>query len=283
MTVAIYPNFQKTNALECTRAVCDILHGDGFEVRADEKHREQLHDKEYVQFGSFAEFVGSADFAVAVGGDGTILKCAGHLGSNTKLLGINAGRLGFMSSLEYSELKELSRLAKGDYKVSRRMTLDAVLHKENGTVKGNALNDVIMSSAYLKICDFSVYIDGEFFSSYRADGIAFSTPTGSTAYSLSAGGPIIEPELDAIEMTLLCPHSLYARPMLFSPHRTLCVKLGRKKDAAVYMSIDGGEPLQVNCGDSVEIKRAEKIINLIDLKKNMFYEAVSSKLISGGV
>ena len=221
MKVAIYPNFQKENALKCSREVCEILHQYNSEIYIDNKYFEQFQDKDYINFGVFKDFVKESDIAIAVGGDGTILKCARYLlGLNTKLLGINTGRLGFMASLEFDELSELYRLLK-DYDIIKRMMLDTRIYTGEQYCNNIALNDVSIARLYSKLCDFNVYIDDNLIGSYRADGIVISTPTGSTAYALSAGGPIIEPNLDCIEMTLLCPHSLFSRPMLFSPERVI--------------------------------------------------------------
>jgi NAD+ kinase len=257
------------------------LHSLGYKVCIDEKYKLEYSDKKYLKFGNFTALCADADYAIAIGGDGTILRCAKCItNEKTKLLGINAGRLGFMSSLEYGEINQLSRLVNSEYSVSTRMMLDAVLHTAHGEKCEVALNDVVISRAYLKICNFHVHIDGEFLSDYRADGIAFSTPTGSTAYSLSAGGPIIEPSLEAIEMTLLCPHSLDTRPLLFSPERTVNVTHSAVNHPPVYVSVDGAEPITFANNDYLEIKRSAKEVKLIDLKRNMFYSAISSKFLN---
>lgn len=279
MKIAIFPNFQKENALKCSREVCDILHQNNVELYIDKKYYEQFKDKAYVNFGVFKDFVKESDIAIAIGGDGTILKCARYLlGLDTKLLGINTGRLGFMASLEFDELNELHRLIKGDYDIIKRMMLDTRIYTGEEYCENIALNDVSVARVYSKLCDFSVYVDDNLIGSYRADGVVISTPTGSTAYALSAGGPIIEPDLDCIEMTLLCPHSLFSRPMLFSPDRVIKLVHNVENKPELYISIDGNEPITFNSKQVLEIKRSAYKINLIDMKRNTFYDSLNKKL-----
>ncbi|MDR1674733.1 MAG: NAD(+)/NADH kinase [Oscillospiraceae bacterium] len=280
MNAAVYPNFDKTEALKCTLDVCDILNLSGITVFADGMYHKQLKCRSFVKFGEFDEIVKDISIAVVIGGDGTILKCAKRLiGYDVPLLGINTGRLGFMASLELDEIRQLSRLAGGDYTVTPRMMLEITLGKESFT----ALNDVIISRLYSKICDFEVYAESAsdnavLIGEYHADGIAFSTPTGSTAYSLSAGGPIIEPGMEAIEMTLLCPHSLFTRPMVFSPERIMRIEHSAGTGPPVYISVDGGIPIEFKAGDSLKIKKSPNRIKLIELKSNAFFDSLNRKL-----
>lgn len=279
MKISIFPNFQKENALKCSREVCDILHQNNVELYVDKKYYEQFKDKNHVNFGIFKDFVKESDIAIAIGGDGTILKCARYLlGLDTKLLGINTGRLGFMASLEFDELDEMERLIKGDYDIIKRMMLDTRIYTGEEYCENIALNDVSVARVYSKLCDFSVYVDDELIGSYRADGVVISTPTGSTAYALSAGGPIIEPDLDCIEMTLICPHSLFSRPMLFSPERVIKLVHNVETKPELYISIDGNEPITFDNKQVLEIKRSAHKINLIDMKSNTFYDSLNKKL-----
>lgn len=278
MKAVIYPNFQKNNALECARRLCDILEKD-IEIFVDNSFKNEFSDKPFVKYGLFDDIAAEADFAVAIGGDGTILKCAKHIvGFDTKLLGINTGRLGFMSALEYDQLEQISCLKNGSYTVSERMMLKAEISDGNAVHTFEALNDICVSSFYSSICDFDVSIDGRVVGSYRADGAVFSTPTGSTAYSLSAGGPIIEPEMRCIEMTLICPHSLFARPMIFSPDKKITFENSSERNPKMYVSVDGGEPLELLCGSCVHITSSEHKIEIVDIKENTFYNSLNRKL-----
>lgn len=280
MKTVIFPNFQKSNVLECTRNVCDILNENDIDVYIQKKYIKEFSDKTFVHFSDTEDIVKDVDIAIAIGGDGTILKSAKYLiGSNTGLLGINMGTLGFMASLEPHELSELKRLKSGNYTISRRMMLKAKVISENGKTRVlEALNDISVARPYSKICDFEVGIENHCIGQYRADGVIFSTPTGSTAYSLSAGGPVIEPSLECIEMTLICPHSLFTRPMLFSPEKKLMVSRRIRGEKDMCLSVDGNEPLLLKTGDIIEISKSENYINLIDMRDNTFYNSLNKKL-----
>ncbi|NLP27128.1 MAG: NAD(+)/NADH kinase [Clostridiales bacterium] len=279
MKIAIFPNLQKENALECSRTVCDVLHQYNMELYIDNKYYEQFEDKGYINFGMFEDFVKESEIAIAIGGDGTILKCARYLlGIKTKLLGINTGRLGFMASLEFDELAELHSLIKGDYDIIKRMMLATRIYTGENYCENIALNDVSIARLYSKLSDFKVYVDDNLIGTYRADGIVISTPTGSTAYALSAGGPIIEPSLDCIELTLLCPHSLFSRPMLFSPDRVIKIVHNVDVNPELYISIDGNDPITFNSRQVLEVKKSAHKINLIDMKRNTFFDSLNKKL-----
>lgn len=277
MRAAVFPNFQKENALECARAVCDILHKCDIEVWIDSSYKSEFSDKQMIKFGLFDEFVRKSEFVVAIGGDGTILKCASHIiDCDTELLGINTGRLGFMSTLESDSLELLLRLKTGDYTVTERMMIECeILGK--GHVH-TALNDVTASGMYTRICDFSLFDERGRIGSYRADGAVFSTPTGSTAYSLSAGGPIIDPCMECIEMTLICPHSLFARPMIFPAWKKIRFLANENNRQKLYLSVDGNESIEVGDNDVVEIRRSPHSIKLINMNENSFYNSLNKKM-----
>lgn len=279
MKAAIYPNFQKNNALECARKLCDILKENDFEIFIDESFKNEFHDKSMVKYGAFEKIAKSSDFVIAIGGDGTILRCAKNIiDFDTKLLGINTGRLGFMSALEYDQLGLISKLKDGNYTVSERMLLKAQIKNGNLVTTAEALNDISLSSAYSNICEFNICVDGGFIGKYRADGVVFSTPTGSTAYSLSAGGPIIEPEMKCIEMTLICPHSLFSRTTLFSAGRRLRLTPKTSGNDCMVINVDGGLHINLYENESIEIKRGRHVIKFIDLIGNSFHESLCRKL-----
>ena len=232
-------------------------------------------------FGIGAEFSetvhSGCDVVITVGGDGTILhhgKAAARL--NKPLLGINTGRLGFMTSLEIGELDNLSRLSSEDYNISSRMLLDV----EIGGDTFLALNDAVLyKNVNSKMPEFKISVNGSVVSEIRADGMILSTPTGSTAYALSAGGPIIEPLLDCIEFTQLCAHSLFGRPMIFSAEHPVAVEFeGAPNHQAVFVSVDGEEGKELKAGETAVIRKSGLRLPLIDLKGGSFYNAVRNKL-----
>jgi NAD+ kinase len=142
-----------------------------------------------------------------------------------------------------------------------------------------AMNDVCVKSCNSKICDFTVYSDGYLIGKYRADGVIFSTPSGSTAYALSAGGPVMEPDLECIEMNLICPHSLFSRATLFSAERCLkFVNTSSDSERRMYVSIDGESEFEIGAGESIEILKGRYKINFIDLIGNSFHESLCRKM-----
>lgn len=279
MKAALYPNFQKTNALSCAREACDVLADCGIDVSVSEIFRNDFSDKPHVIFEDIKESAKTADVVLAIGGDGTILRCAKLLmGSDTKLLGINTGTLGFMAGLEADQLDKLSLLTTGEYEISQRMTLDVLYRGNDGDVTATVLNEVSARSGSFRICDFEVYSDGYLVGKHRADGVLFSTPSGSTAYALSAGGPVIEPDLECIEMTLICPHSLFSRATMFSPGRKLCLKVRTSREDSMVINVDGEHFISLARDESIEICRGRNNINFIDLIGNSFHESLCKKM-----
>ncbi len=278
MKTAIYPNFQKPNALSCAREVCDVLHGAGIDIVVDSTFRGEFSDKSFVRFEDMSVSAKTADFVIAIGGDGTILSCAKYLiGTDTKLLGINTGTLGFLAGLEADQLDKLPLLAKGEYSVTERMTLDITCHGSEGDVTYTAINEAAARSESFRISSFDVYSGDYLIGRYRADGVLFSTPSGSTAYALSAGGPVIEPDLECIEMTLICPHSLFSRATLFSPSSSLRLT-NTTSGMNMVLSIDGEMSMGLGQGESAEIRRGRNNIRFVDIIGNSFHESLCRKL-----
>ncbi|MCQ2459501.1 MAG: NAD(+)/NADH kinase [Ruminococcus sp.] len=281
MKAALYPNFQKSNALSCAREACDVLASAGIDVAVSGEFLPEFSDKPNVIFEDISVSAETSDFVIAIGGDGTILRCAKFLiGKDTKLLGINTGTLGFMAGLEADQLEKLNQLKTGEYEISERMTLD-VRCKSDGQEKcTTVLNEVSGRSASFRICDFEVYSDNYLVGKYRADGVLFSTPSGSTAYALSAGGPIIEPDLECIEMTLVCPHSLFSRATIFSPSRRLAMKntTPLEKGENMVVSVDGEIFAELGGDESIEICRGKNNIKFVNIIGNSFHESICTKM-----
>ena len=278
--IFIYPNFEKTHSLSTTSQAYEILASLGCEISMPVSCRERFN-REEVWYTDIDAGVFDCDVMISVGGDGTILKCARYASRyNKKLLGINCGRLGFMATLEREELSLLNRLTSGDYRVDERMMLSARVISEDGAENVlTALNEAVISSGYGSgIRDFTVLADGLTVSSLRADGLIFSTPTGASAYSLSAGGPLIEPSLDCIEFTQICPHSLFARTMLFSPEKMIEVRFKAEKSVKAALSVDGRPPVSLSESDKLFISRSEQRLRLIDIRGGSYFSAINHKL-----
>ncbi len=275
------PNFGKLHALRTALECCDILNSLGIGVLAENRFKNEFEDKSFVTLGTAEEIAAECDIIIAIGGDGTILTASVQASANNKpLLGINTGRLGFMASMERDELESLAKLKTGDYCTEDRMMLDASLVRDGKTVSSHtALNDVVIARPYSKITDYEIFTDGIAVSSMRSDGMVFATPTGSTAYALSAGGPILEPETECIQLTPICPHSLFSRTMVFKSERVLEVR-HYSDDDSVYFSVDGKFSCALTRDERLIIKKSEKKLRLIDIKGHSFFGAVNSKLMN---
>lgn len=281
MKIVLFPNFGKKNALPSALKCCDILHDIGIKAAAADCYKNEFAEKDFVEFGSIEEISSACDIIIAIGGDGTILKASAYASEYDKpLLGINTGRLGFMASMEPDELENLSRLKTRDYSVETRMMLDASLIRDNRIISEHtALNDIVIARPYSKITDYEISTDGIVVSSMRSDGMVFATPTGSTAYALSAGGPILEPCTECIQLTPICPHSLFSRTMVFTAGRTLEVR-HYTDDNSVYYSVDGKSKRGMEKDDRLIIKKSLKRLRLIDIKGHSFFDAVNNKLMN---
>jgi NAD+ kinase len=275
MKILIYPNLKKENVIECSRRAIEILKSIEFEIYIDINYHAQFSNIDGIVFGKISEIISDMDYALTIGGDGTILKCSRYIKDNhTKLIGINMGRLGFMASLEFDELNQLKKLKGNNFNISRRMMINVSLQNKTET----ALNDVVVYESKSKMAEFTVYSNENIIGKYRANGIIFSTPTGSTAYALSSGGPVIQPELKCIEMSLICPHSLFFRPIIFSCDSKLRVVCNSTDEHKILVSSDGEDFSELSKGQSVFIERSEKNIDIIDMSGNTFFDSLNKKL-----
>ena len=276
MKIYIFPNLSKINCQEYTASACKILNKNGAMLFMSDCYNEAFGNIPYISFGNEDDCIKKCDIIVAVGGDGTILKCSMKSSCFEKpILGINCGRLGFMASLEHSQLELLNNLFTNNYRVSRRMMLEIEI---NNSVY-RALNDMVISkSDDCKIADFTVSKNGHIISSLRADGVIFSTATGATAYSMSAGGPIVEPEMECIEFTQICAHSLFARSMILSADSVMTVNCHTNGDAHAYLHIDGNRVCRLSEGDVVKVCKSRYFVDIIDISGDSFFTQVNSKL-----
>lgn len=223
----------------------------------------------------------TADALICFGGDGTILhtsKAAARHG--IPILGVNIGTVGFMAELESGEMALLSRLATDDYQIDERMTLYVrLLHEGRVIYRDVALNDaVITKGAVARVIQPSVWLDGVKAMSFSGDGIIAATPTGSTAYSMAAGGPIVEPTAENLLLTPMCAHSLTAKPYVLAGDRHTSVKLLRgDRDEAVLL-VDGEDCCTLQTGDLVYVRKSSYVTRLIKLRKLSFYDIVRHKL-----
>ena len=224
--------------------------------------------------------INHADLVICFGGDGTILhmaKTATRAG--IPILGVNIGTMGFMAELESTELELLRKLADDAYTIDRRMMLDVIVQRDRDIIFHDiCLNDVVITKgAVARVIQLSVECDGVEAMSCTGDGIIVATPTGSTAYSLSAGGPIVEPETDSILITPICAHDMVSRCIVASGKRVINVHLCENAKRNAFLSVDGGKALRLNMEDVATIRKSKLETKLIRLKDRSFYDVVNMK------
>ncbi|HSM02849.1 MAG TPA: NAD(+)/NADH kinase [Acidimicrobiia bacterium] len=216
-----------------------------------------------------------ADFIIAVGGDGTVLQAARIArAAESPILGVNAGTVGFLAEVDPARAGDaLDALASGDFRISSRMTLSAEL--PDGT-HADGLNDVVVEKVVSQhVVGIQVSVEGERLAEYRADAIIVATPTGSTAYTFSAGGPLVDPELDSLIMTAVAPHNLFGRAIVFRPDITL--ELTVSSDRPARVNVDGRAQADLSPGDVVRVSRGDQPVPLVRLRSGNFARTVKEK------
>ncbi len=227
----------------------------------------------------------NTDLIISVGGDGTFLQSAFVSGDRQiPILGINMGKVGYLTELENSEIDELSRISTGDFQIEERMMLDAEIIRDGVQISAfRALNDAAIKNGHVaRMLDITLSCNGEKISEYRADGILASTPTGSTAYSLSAGGPVIDPVMSCLLIIAICPHSINSRPILFSDKSLLCAEVSNLTEKDAFLTIDGRESAELFENDKVLIKKSKIVTKVVRLKNVNFNETLNKKFGSVG-
>ena len=280
MKTAIVVNLSKENAIYCAKQIVKLLRLNGAEICMLSECKPFYSDKKIVFSDTIEELFLQCDVAITVGGDGTIIHAAKYAAPCKKpIIGVNVGRLGFAADVEADEIGQLTRLLSGDYYSEMRMLLDIAVVKNNKSKHYLAVNDAVMAHGQLsKIVDFQLSLDYEIISKYRADGLLFSTPTGSTAYSLSAGGPILAPQMECILMTPVCPHSLFSRSVLFDGKSELSVMVKIPLGCSCVLTIDGEENINICDSDKVIIRKSSQSLELLSIHKRNFYKRLNEKL-----
>ena len=280
--VILTPNPYRDNGFQTVRAAMEVLKNAGIEAKVClpfevDKSFELPKD---IRFHRLDREINNTELVVCFGGDGTILHMAKTATrKNVPILGVNIGTLGFMAELESTELHLLAKLANDEYTLDKRMMIDVVVQRDRDIIFHDiGLNDVVITKgAVARIANLSVKCDGVQALHCSGDGVIVSTPTGSTAYSLSAGGPIVEPEARNILITPICAHDVMSRCIVASDKRTVTVELVQTARRNAYLSVDGGKSLRMNMGDVATIKKSNLETKLIRLKDRSFYDVVSMK------
>lgn len=234
---------------------------------------EQIHDSQ--------ELAALADLVVVLGGDGTLIHAARLLrGRAVPVLGVNLGSLGFMTEVTVAEcFPMLEAVFAGHFEVDRRMKLACKLYRHDQlTVDDEVLNDVVINrGAFARIVDHECLIDGHYIATFKADGVVLATPTGSTAYALAAGGPIVHPSVDCVVLAPICPHALTQRPIVVPGDRTLGIHL-RNEVSDVYLTLDGQQGHPLETGDRLEVRRSENRLHLIRNPRVDYFSILRQKL-----
>lgn len=274
MIITVIPNNAKAEATALAGAVGRRLASAGAQVRI------ATGDAAVPSAASLGRVLEDTDIAIAVGGDGTIVHVAkAAAAADCPVLGINAGRMGFLAGAEPEDLDALTALLSGDYAVDARALLQVTVHTQDEAVSRYALNEVVVSRGRLsRLVDVTVRADGGEVLSCRGDGVIIATPTGSTAYSLSAGGPVVDPGVDCLLLTPVCPHSLDSRPRVWPGGVTLTATAVAASGEPAYITVDGEESIPLTATDTVTVGRAAMVVRLIRLNNDTFYERLRRKL-----
>lgn len=285
MKIVLSPNPYRDHGLKAAQSAKQILEDCGVEVSVclpfdlDESSRAPIPSN--VELKPLAEELTGADVLVCFGGDGTILHAARDASPRgIPILGINMGSVGFMAELEQHELSLLTRLAGGKYDLEQRMMLDVAVRRDGKRVFSEiALNDaVIVKGAVARMLDLEVTGDRVTISTFSGDGVVIATPTGSTAYCMAAGGPIVEPTSENTIMAPICAHSLHAKPFVLDSRRAVGVRIAPGSRKTAYLSVDGGRAFKIQPGDWVECRKSSQRTQLVRLTGRSFYEQINKKL-----
>lgn len=283
MKIGLIINTDKSQATICGSQIANLLKQNGAEILLNNSVKELLSLTEYTTvtfYDTDEQVIKNSDVAVTVGGDGTIIHNAKFAATYKKpLIGVNMGRIGFVAGLEYYEIAELKKLNDDNFKTQRRMLLNVELKRGDRVEHYLAVNEAAITRDVLKpIIDISVLLNNERIITYRADGMIFSTPTGSTGYSFSSGGPVVEPDMECLLLTPLCPHSLSSRQVVFRSDAKLTAIVDNAELSHSYLVVDGQTSVEIQQGDEITITKAEEYLELIILKEKNFYTLLNEKL-----
>ncbi len=279
--IGIIPNTDKDKNLLYTKKIIDVVYSKGGKINISNDIAKKLGISGYEKF-DVKKVIDESDLVICLGGDGSFLKVSRKaLGSSVPVLGINLGSLGFLAEGNKNDIETvIDRIMKDDYSVEDRMMLEVTVKKDNKIIYSDtALNDIVVSRGALsRIIHLKTYIDEKFVDDFPGDGLIISSPTGSTAYSLSAGGPIVEPDIDLIIVTPICPHILYSRSFIAKPNSTIKVLIDNDPDFDAMVTSDGQHGYPVTCENVIEIKKSEHTIKMDCLGRMNFFGILRNKI-----
>ena len=277
--VAIVGKYQAEGIEEHLSELANLISNLGCEIFIEAATAKHIHLNGYPT-NKVEEFIGAIDLAIVLGGDGTMLGIGRQLaGSNVPLVGINMGRLGYMTDIPIKDVQTvLPKIIKGEYEADARSLLDAVVIRQDKEVdQALALNDVVVNRSGISgMVELSVRVNGSFMYNQRSDGLIVSTPTGSTAYALSAGGPILHPRVAGILLAPIAPHSLSNRPIVLPQDAVICIEVVDGREVIVNFDMQSLTNLQI--GDCIWVRQSEKYITLLHPRSHSDYKTLREKL-----
>lgn len=266
MRVGIMPNFKIANITETAQLLCEKLQVAGLEaVVLPEQDKADLSN---------------IDMLISIGGDGTYLHTARvAVKHQIPILGMNMGRLGFLTQFDFDGMDQaVQLLTQGNYTIEERLLLDVTVYQNDAVrFQDYALNDLVVFRANPRLLDLEIHVGEQVASTVYGDGLIVATPTGSTAYSLSAGGPIVEPESHVMVITPICPHSMSSRPMVISDKKEIRIKMKPNREDAAQINIDGGETLELEEQDEVVVKKSLQTAKVVRFYQTDFYKVLREK------
>ncbi|MBR2742238.1 MAG: NAD(+)/NADH kinase [Clostridia bacterium] len=276
----IIPNTGKPQWRDAVLSITKTIEEAGGESFLEYRHKPELNALN-IKFAALEEVSSEIDFIITLGGDGTLIAAATRAAAlDIPVLGINIGNLGYLVELDADERDELKKVFEGKFTFDTRAMLDISVIRSGETIKQiTALNEAVISKSLIAHpVDLSFYADGILVNEFRADGMIVATPTGSTAYSLSAGGPVMEPKTPSVVITPVCPHSLVSIPIVMSIMSTFQIKVTGEGDREAYLSADGNKYGRLLIGDTVQVSRSKLELKLIRVKNRNFYTILRQKL-----
>ncbi|MBR5322817.1 MAG: NAD(+)/NADH kinase [Clostridia bacterium] len=261
-------------AQETADILCDL----GCSLYASDSSEKYIGKRKNVFYSDEGDFLREAECVIVFGGDGSIMRTAHR--TRLPILGINLGRIGYIAELETNELQLLNELVNDNFSLENRMMLNYTVTKGGcKTAEANVLNEVVLSKGgYSVMSEIELVCNGEEVGKYFADGLICTTPTGSTGYSLSAGGSIIDPGMECFGVSQICPQSFYAKPLIFGGSSVLEFRKGWRGHGKIVLNGDGDFVCEIEHGDVVTVKKSDVYTKLIKIKKNNFYSVMRSKM-----
>ncbi|WP_027340048.1 NAD(+)/NADH kinase [Halonatronum saccharophilum] len=277
--IGLIANINKSQAIWAVKKVCELLDDKGEEYILD-KASAYLLDRE-VESLAYEELINHVDLVIVFGGDGTFLKAARTFVKNkVPILGINLGQLGFLTDIEIDKLEEgLDKLLAKEYIIEDRMILEGVVIRQGKVInKAIAINDLVITKGpFSRIINLETYIDNQYVTTYPGDGLIIACPTGSTAYSLSAGGPIVNPKMKSLIITPICPHTLYSRSIVTTVDEEIKVSVDADHNE-VMLTVDGQDSFSLLSKDIIKIGKSDLVAKMIKLEGYNFYKILRNRL-----